>query len=197
MRIPHPRSPGRTTATDGFTLTELLVALALLLLLGGIAIPAMGTSISRARAGAAMMELHGLLGHSRQEAVLRQREVTLCGTRDGRSCYSTWSGQPTLVFVDANRNRHLDAGEILVALSQLTRSARIRWRASGGRNYLRYHASGGVLEWGTFTYCPADNDARQARQIIIANTGRPRAATDRDGDGIIEDRAGVPLRCVP
>jgi type IV fimbrial biogenesis protein FimT len=106
-----------------------------------------------------------------------------------------WDGNPTLVFVDTNRNRRRDGNEELIAYSTLTESGLIRWRASGARNYLRYRPDGGIKEWGTFEYCPRNREARYARQIIISSTGRPRSAVDSNGDGIVEDRNGDPARC--
>jgi type IV fimbrial biogenesis protein FimT len=179
----------------GFTLTELLIVLAVATVVLGIGLPGMVALSAGARATGAMLELRGLLDLARQYAVTNDATVTLCGTADGHSCSSVWRGNPTLVFVDSNANRKADAGEEIITTSTLTRNGSIRWRASGGRSYLRYHQDGGVLEYGSFQYCPGSGDARGARQIIVAATGRARAATDRDGDGIMEDRNGDPLDC--
>ena len=54
---------------------------------------------------------------------------------------------------------------------------------------------GSVAEYGNFTYCPPNNDARHARQLILSMSGRPRAALDTNGDGIVEDANDKPLRC--
>ena len=91
--------------------------------------------------------------------------------------------------------RQTDLGERIVLVSELTRSGEIRWRASGGRNYLRYRPDGGVGEYGNFTYCPRDADPRHARQLVLSATGRPRSSVDTNGDGIVEDRDGKPLAC--
>jgi type IV fimbrial biogenesis protein FimT len=177
------------------TLIELLTALAVLAFLLGLGLPGIGHLVAGTQANGAMLQLRGMLALAREEAITRHREITLCGTANGSTCASTWDGMPTLVFSDANLNRQLDTGEDVLTLSELTHSARIRWRASGNRSYLRYRPDGSVGEYGSFTYCPPDADPRHARQIILNATGRPRSAVDRDGDGIVEDPSGNPVRC--
>lgn len=179
----------------GMTLVELLAVLSIAAILLGIGAPGMHRLVAGTRAAGSMTELFGLLGSARQAAIFTRREVTLCGTANGTSCSRTWNGMPTLVFIDTNRNRRADENEEVFQVAQLTGSARIRWSASGNRNYLRYSPDGGVKEFGSFTYCPESGDPRAARQIIISATGRPRAAVDSDGDGIVEDRNGNPLSC--
>jgi type IV fimbrial biogenesis protein FimT len=134
---------------------------------------------------------------ARQTAVLEREDVTVCGTVDGRQCSATWRAQPTLLFIDRNANRALDAGERLLALSRLTDTGAIDWRGSNGRRYVRFRPGGGVKEFGTFVYCPPDGDARHARALVLSATGRPRATRDSNGDGIAEDAYGAPLSCPP
>jgi type IV fimbrial biogenesis protein FimT len=110
-------------------------------------------------------------------------------------CSAIWRARPTLLFVDRNANRSLDPGERLLALSRLTDSGSIDWRGSNGRRYVRFRPGGAVKEFGTFFYCPPDNDPRHARALVLAATGRPRATLDKDGDGIPEDAYGNALSC--
>jgi len=195
MRTSSPRTGPRRRPHNGLTLIELLATLAIMAIVLGVGLPGLGDLLAGSQANSNMMQLRALLGFARQSAITLNREVTLCGTSNGISCSRLWDSNPTLVFVDANGNRRADAGERVLMVSELTRTGRIRWSASGNRNYLRYRSNGGVAEFGNFTYCPDNGDARHARQLILAATGRPRSAIDTDGDGIVEDRSGVPLQC--
>ena len=169
--------------------------IAILAILLGVGVPGMQRLVGGSRGSSSMMELHALLGFARQSAIIMHREVTLCGTSDGSSCARDWRGHPTLVFLDSNLNRKADTGERILMVSELTRAGRIRWSASGTRAFLRYRPDGSVAEYGNFTYCPPNNDARHARQLILSRSGRPRAALDTNGDGIVEDANDKPLRC--
>ena len=195
MNAQRPRRGSPCRLDRGMTLVELLAVLSILAILLGIGIPGMNQLVASTRANGSMMQLAGMLGVARQGAITSNREVTLCGTSNGTACSNTWENKPTLVFVDSNANRQADADERVILVSDLTRSARIRWKASGNRAYLRYTSDGGVREYGSFIYCPSSGNARHARQLIVSATGRPRMATDSDRDGIIDDGAGNPLQC--
>lgn len=171
----------------GFTLIELMATLLVLGVLLGSGLPALRDQLARTRAEGAMFQLRGLLGLARQASITMHRDVTVCGSADGRRCSAEWTGQPAMVFVDLDQDRTLDPGERLIALSDANRASRIRWRASGNRAYLRYKPDGGVREFGHFLYCPENGDLRFARQMIVSATGRPRHGRDRNGDWVVDD----------
>lgn len=195
MNTQRPRTGLSSPAQRGTTLIELMTALAVLAMLIGVGMPSLTSLVASNQASGSMMQLRALLGFARQNAITLHREVTLCGTSDGSSCARDWRGHPTLVFIDSNLNRKADTGERILMVSELTRAGRIRWSASGTRAFLRYRPDGSVAEYGNFSYCPPNNDARHARQLILSMSGRPRAALDTNGDGIVEDANGKPLRC--
>ncbi|MFM7786522.1 MAG: GspH/FimT family protein, partial [Gammaproteobacteria bacterium] len=153
--------------------------------------------LARTRANGAMMQLRALLHLARSSAITLRRDVTVCGSPDGRRCSAEWTDMPAMVFVDLDQDRTLDSDESLLGQSSTSRAARIRWRASGNRAYLRYKPDGGVKEYGHFLYCPEGGDLRFARQLIINATGRPRHGLDSNGDGITDDPNVVAPECPP
>ena len=158
----------------GFTRIELLIVTTITALVFAVGIPGMRSLIVRSDGTATMMELRRFLEHSRQTAITRGVDILVCGTANGVNCTRNWSGIPLVAYVDRNRNRLWDKGDERIAITQISRNATVRWRASGGRNYLRFVASGGVLEFGTFTYCPRIRDINLVRRMTINFTGRPR-----------------------
>lgn len=73
-----------------FTLTELLFALALLGILGSLALPGMAAWLDGNRQRSVLHELSASIQLGRAHAVAYQRAVTLCPSTDGRHCGSDW-----------------------------------------------------------------------------------------------------------
>ena len=61
--------------TKGFTLLELLVALAIAALLLGLVVPAYRTTVQRVRADTEINQLHQALAYARLEAINRRQRV--------------------------------------------------------------------------------------------------------------------------
>lgn len=178
--------------TRGFTLAEMLAVMLILGILLAIGMPSMQELSARTRADSTVFGLRAMLGLARQSAITLNRDITVCGTSDGKRCSADWREQPALLFADTNANRELDPEDRLILQSEVTRRAGVRWRGSGGRAYLRYRPDGGVREFGHFMYCPDGGDLRFGRQLVVSATGRPRLAQDTDGDGIVDNGAQPP-----
>lgn len=78
-------------AQQGFTLIELMVTIAVVAILLGIAIPSFtdSTLASKLRTQANDLVAGAVL--ARSEAIKRNQTVTLCASSDGTSCTGTWS----------------------------------------------------------------------------------------------------------
>ncbi|MCY4213679.1 MAG: GspH/FimT family pseudopilin [Gammaproteobacteria bacterium] len=181
----------------GASLLELLVALAIAGLLMGTALPAFIELGADHRAAARINAMLGAVRATRHLAITHNAPATLCAGQ-GPACLGTnrWH-EGAIVFLDQDRDLQVDEGELVgLRLPPLAEGERIRWRAFRSRSHLLIHGSG-LTDWqnGNFQYCPADGDARFARQIILNAQGRARQAMDADGDGIREDAAGQPLEC--
>lgn len=71
---------------------ELVITLAVLAIVIGIAVPSFNAMMHRNRIAAAANEMVGALQTARMEAVRRNRRVTVCPTTDGSACAgSNWS----------------------------------------------------------------------------------------------------------
>ncbi len=98
---------------SGFTMVELGVTVAVAAILAAIAIPSFITTINTNRLAGLSNELVASMQAARMQAVRRNAHAVFCRSTDGTSCSTgaTWTGW--LVYVDANRNGALDAGEVV------------------------------------------------------------------------------------
>lgn len=105
----------------GFTLVELMVALAVAVVLLAIAVPSFEDAAGTGRLSSNISELSSAVQLARSEAIRRNRRATLCRSDDGSTCSSTsgsWSGW--IVFVDADGSGQRDGTEVVVKSSTLS-----------------------------------------------------------------------------
>ena len=183
----------------GITILEMLIALAIVGVMTGFALPAFRI-LQQNRSAAALNQLLGALQSARHSAItLRYRgdavperpSIRACGARD------SWH-DGMLMFADRNgeRNRRDANEQVLRWLPGFEGGGRIYWRSFRNRSYLQIRPSG-MTDWqnGNLLYCPADRDPHHAREVILNAQARPRTAPDTNRDGIAEDADGQPLRC--
>jgi len=166
----------------GVTLIETLVALTVLAVLAGIAVPSMASLLEASRLRTLSNDLLDHLRLTRSEAIRRGQRVVMCVATSESACSSGggWH-QGWLVFVDTNNNGWLDAGEVVVRYRQ---QAPAGWAMTGNTpvaRYVSYDPLGatrmvhGAFQAGTLTICKIRIDEAQARRIVINSVGRPRS----------------------
>lgn len=155
----------------GFTLTELLVALALLGILMSIGVPSLDQLVDQQRLDSVQDSLVRSIRFTRNEAIERNEAVVmvpLAGNwNDG------WQ-----VFVDRDNNLQLGTDDVLLLEDQ---AALVTGVAATGelQRYVRYNGLGeseqiyGGFLAGSFRLCPPDL-AQPGRQLIINRVGRLR-----------------------
>lgn len=160
----------------GFSLVELMLVLAMLLILFGMAAPSLSDLRLDSQRSA---QLNGLLGHlyyARSEALKSGHWIVICKSQDGQSCthLGDWD-QGWILFEDRNRNRMRDPEERLIHLSQHTGPIRLRYAAFPSNNYVIFYPNGQSFGNGTFTFCDR-RGAGHARALILAKSGRVRSS---------------------
>ncbi len=161
----------------GFTLIELMIALALALLLLTLGIPSFKELIQSNRLTTAADDLLAALQLTRSEAIKRGIRITLCKSANGTSCSNSGGyEQGWIVFSDSNNNVMVDTEELIIRVFapvypgsgiSLTGNVPVA-------NYISYTADGiarlanGAFQAGTLTVCMSP----QARQIVLNNVGR-------------------------
>lgn len=180
----------------GYTLLELLTALTIMLILTTLALPSFSSMVRRTQGEALMYSLLSAAQLARSSAITRREPVVFCASADQHTCGDNWA-QGAIVFADTNNSRTVDRDEtILSTLPPTPEGSRLTMRASLNKQYLRY-MSNGMLEntAGSWVYCPANGEARDARNLIFNRVGRLRFGYDKNRDGIPENAEGQPVRC--
>lgn len=153
----------------GFSLIELLVALAVLAIALSLAAPGFGHLLEEHRLQVATQELQGALSQARTTAVLTGQPISLAA-RDGN-----WA-KGWILFVDSDNNGIRDPTEQLLAthaaLSPITVIP-----DSTSRRYVHYMPGGysiqpsGAFHSGHFVLCAS---TQSASRIVINRAGRIR-----------------------
>lgn len=155
----------------GFTLIELMVALAVLGILLFVAIPGFGGMIDQQRMSTGLNNLGLGLTLTRQEAVRMNRTLTLAPVS------GDWN-EGWVIFVDRNNDGAPDAGDKI--LRELPPDTRLHMHANRpvAKN-VRFNAHGqtellnGGFQAGTFRFCPSKAGA-EGRKLVINQIGRWR-----------------------
>lgn len=167
----------RKGAHRGFTLIELMVALAVLAIMMTVAVPNFRDFVLRNRVASSVNELVAHVMLARTEAVKRGRRVTLCPSNDQTTCLSTFAnwGGGWITFVDLDGDRTLESGDTVLRVYRGNAAVRIAWNNANGLQFSSRGLSN--INNGTFTFCPDNNRSEFARQVIVSLSGRPRTVS--------------------
>lgn len=176
-----PLSLLRKRSMQGFTLVELVAAIAILGILLGAAAPWVGTFTDSMRLTSQVNAYLSALHLARSEAIKRNSRTTLCKSADGLSCTAGggWQ-QGWIIFHDPNNNAAKDDAEVMVHQAPALPASFQLVGNSNVAKYVSFDATGGTklvsgaFQAGTLTLCRQSASGGEARQIVINSAGRPR-----------------------
>lgn len=171
MSFDRPRN--RTASLAGFTLIELMLALAIVAILAAGALPMVGNALEAGRAQEARSNLLSSFVVALNKATVTGARTVLCPST-GDVCIDSaeWSGG-WLVFIDKNGNRERDSDEQIVN-QQPGLGGKVRLRSTEGRKRIVFQGSGSNAGSNvTFTLCDGRGPAK-AQTLVLSNTGRMR-----------------------
>lgn len=173
----------------GFTIVELMIAIAILAILIAIGIPSFQATIMNNRMTSNVNAFITSLNQARSEAVKQNLEVSVCASTDGTTCGGAgvnWE-QGWVVFVDRDNDGVIDDGDdcdsaatddcILAVQSALTGETSLR----STDNSISYFGGGSSNGADTFTICDS-RGADNAKAVVVSSTGRPRISY-KEADG--------------
>jgi type IV fimbrial biogenesis protein FimT len=144
MKKSQPRTARRADAS-GFTLLELMITVAVLAILMGIAVPSFSEMIRQNRLATQTNDLLTATAVARSEAVKRGSRVTLCPA-DGNDCSGdeNWSRGWLVITDDGPNVGALDAGEMVVQRWPAASEQKLNVQNTDGLTLLSYVGSGAV-----------------------------------------------------
>jgi type IV fimbrial biogenesis protein FimT len=175
---------GTTPARHGFSLIELLAALAILGTLTLAALPAYRNWIASQQLANHARFLADTLDIARSDAIKHGYRVNVCKSGDRRQCAAMGGWEAGwIMFVDENNDGDIDSDEQVIRMEG---SAPDGITVRGNRpveNYVSYTSLGharlqsGALQMGTFVVCKA---GQNALKVVLANSGRARIDRTHD-----------------
>jgi type IV fimbrial biogenesis protein FimT len=175
----------------GFTLIETVIALAVLGICLGIAVPIYLGAAAATHAGAAKSALGITLLSAMAQSTVTGNEFVVCASTDGSACSGStdWS-TGWIAFVDLDADRGRGAGEALLRRDPALPSD-VRLHSTAGRTRIVFQPHGGAAAGSnvTFTLCDRRGPAKAAT-LVLANSGRLRQDAPMPGAALACPSAG-------
>ena len=184
---------------SAFSLLELLVVMAIISIAAALAFPSFSQLVEKHRSQQAAYGLQHVMQFARAQALAKGKTLTVCAGNEQQQCINSadWSNKTLLIFIDSNTNGNLDAGEELLRIFDLkSYQGRLLWRSFGNKTYLQWQSNGMTYyQNGSFLFCPHNGNTKNAFLLILNAAGRLYFASDKNGDGIVEDSSGNNVQC--
>jgi type IV fimbrial biogenesis protein FimT len=167
--------PQEAKGMRGFTLVELMMALAIVAVLATVALPAFGNLLGRTRQQVAMADLQASLNQARSSAVSRGMHVIACPSIDQLNClHTTQWHHGWLLFADLDHDGRRSDDEPVIGTSQ-PRQEGIGILGTTGRPRIDYQSDGSAGGTNiTLTVCDRNAGAARARTLVVSASGRIR-----------------------
>lgn len=162
----------------GFTLIELMIAIAVLAVLVAIGFPSFQNVMRSNRVATGTNELIAAVSLARTEAIRNNRGSSICGSQSGAACDGTWT-QGWIVWADTDANGVVDAGETVLRYVSGNGGVEI----AGPAGFLHFDARGRrtstAADAGALIIQPARCDGKSYRRTLaLSPTGQIRKAGD-------------------
>lgn len=164
--------------TKGFTLPELVVTLAVIMLVVSAGVPAFQSLVRDAGVSGLVSQYLHAFNSARYAAVAAWRPVSICNLDAGDVCTGDWTNRLT-IFFDDDRNGRLASPADLIDQVEVNagQDVAVTFRAFGQKRFVHLRRSGHYRQNGTFRFCPPRG--HRGRAIVINVAGRARTESVR------------------
>lgn len=158
----------------GFSLTELMITVAIVAILGGMAVPSFMTIIEKNKTITFVSDFRTALYQAQSEAIKRNSLITILPkARDEKTWQTGWD-----VFEDKNGNGSKDTNDDLIATQTFSHTGfTLNSTDNTYKKWVSFNAMGapvssnGIETDSSFRICPADRDTSEARTLSISLSG--------------------------
>lgn len=178
----------------GFTLVELMIAIAIVAMLSAIALPSMNSFLVKMRVDNEISEMQRLLLTARNMAINTGKNTTVCPLSAG-ACTTNWQDDVSVFTNDVNslvNGNAFAANDELIKVKEAIKSGD---KLQYSQKSVIYTPAGRLLTTAaSFSYCPK-GEANSSRGIDVSVSGRSYTSSDTDNDDKDEDRNGDEITC--
>lgn len=180
----------------GFSLIEVFITLALLLILIAVGIPNLINFSVRLKVDNEISQLYRLILLARNSAINSGNTTTLCPLDKSNACSTHWHNE-LFVFTDLNENKlfePLNDERIISMKAAIAENDLLIYGKN--RTAVTYRATGHLSGWGqngTFKFCPKGHDDK-SKGIVVATSGRVYKSY-LSSTGKFKTRSGKVIRC--
>lgn len=169
MRINrHDRRTANPPRQGAFTLTELMIVVAIIAILAAVAAPSLDSALMASKLRSYANELVAGSFLARGEAIKRNAVVTMCVSTDGLTCATGGWEQGWIVL----------AGTEVLMRQQAAASG---YRVTGSVSAVTFQPTGFGAQAATITACRASPVGSQERVVRISTTGRASVSKTTTG----------------
>ena len=170
--MPTAQQPiAASRSQNGFTLMEILMALAAMAILAGIAIPSFQDGIEAANAQQVRSALLTTLQRAATRATVTGTRAVICPSSNGSQCLDdpSWN-DGWIAFLDTDGDREHAEDERILSLQEAL-PGHVALRSSTGRTRIVYQSSGSNAGSNvSFTLCDGRGPTK-ATALVLSNRG--------------------------
>lgn len=180
----------------GFTLTELVVTLAILGIIASISVPSFAALHQNIKSETTVRNWVQFLNYGRSAATSNQSVITVCAI-DENSCTNEFKNE-WVMFTDNNKNKTIDSDEIIIRQFSPTDSLAIKIYPSNRTFFRFYDQPTGIYSglMSSVSLCPTGQVDQHAAHIKINIMGRISTSKYKNENNVTQRMSNGKLEAV-